>query len=104
MKVDWANEGTWILFCNPATVHVPGGGKESFSISFSRPEYEDWGNGMKNAHYVEEFMDMVNHKCNDNIKVSSYKKNKESVELKYEDGSSIIWDYKEMKGINYAPQ
>jgi hypothetical protein len=93
--VAWGNMGTYIAFDDPLVENT----EFIFEIDFARPGNEEWAKGGQNEHFVNEYIEMVNQKCNGNIKVLTYENDNSNFELKYEDGSSVIWDYKTKKGI-----
>ncbi len=98
VEASWTNMETYVL------LHTYHNDKNAtlemiFEIGFERPGDEEWAKGGQNEHFVNEYIEMVNQKCNNKIKVSNYKDSDKSFELQYEDGSTIMWDYKAKKGI-----
>lgn len=95
VKAEWSNEGSWILLYDPNIQELSE--SEVAIISLNMSEDKEIFRGKEKAYLIEDYMKLVNEKYYNKVKVSSYKKNEEVLELIYEDGETILWSYKDKK-------
>ncbi|MFE5321465.1 hypothetical protein ACFQ88_22400 [Paenibacillus sp. NPDC056579] len=96
VKASWVNTGTWVsIFCDQIADDDPDRGLIG-ELSGDKTMHR----GTEKAKVIDEFITNVQKKYNAKIKVLSYKKDKKTFALYYEDGSSIIWDKVNMKSYS----
>lgn len=87
-KASWTNVGDIVLVCDE--------GVNSDLIDAVICELhldKDMFRGREKARNVDDFINLVNKKYEMKIRLIHYSEDANLINLKYEDGSSVIWDY-----------
>lgn len=94
IKASWSNMGSWILLYDPSIEDYEN--SVVLEIGF-HGELEDMGRGGKNAYVVETLIELLNSKFDKGIQLALYSNDGKRLELVYQNGICIEWDYASKK-------
>lgn len=91
IKADWSNMTTYVYLYNPDIEDLDESVIEYINIDANEKEADK--NLEQFSDQLNNYVNLINQKYDNRIKVVGYKKTLKEISLFYEDNSILIWDY-----------